>query len=206
MRKSRKQRRTVPYRITRGARHTSVQLRGRQYDHGNVGARVLLGDVIADRDGHGPDDKDGQELETDHTLRLSRNSQHYCNFLLCLIPVTAAVCSGPGRRPDCHNYRAGWGQKKTYQIHTGPPLVGPRINHPQLREGIRAAGLRAVHEVGTAEEVVRVRVETRRDGVDGGERQRGEEAVIEETPLEAEVDQRVKGMPNEEETEAGGGR
>lgn len=47
---------------------SAVQLGRRNHDHGDVGARVLSRNVVADEEGGRPDDEDGEELEADDAL------------------------------------------------------------------------------------------------------------------------------------------
>lgn len=102
--------------------------------------------------------------------------------------------------------------QQTHQINTSPPLVRPRIHHPQLRKGIAPARLRAIHAVGREAEVVEGRREEvgKEPGrvavleeVGGGDV--GEEAVVEEATLEDEVAEGVRKVPDEEEAEGGRG-
>ena len=96
-------------------------------------------------------------------------------------------------------------RQSSYQVNTSPPTIRPRIHHPQLRKGVAAPGLRAIHAVGRIPEEVEGCREQRGGvlDVDGGDE--GEEAVVEEAALEDEVAEGVGEVPDEEEAEGGGG-
>lgn len=186
----------------------AVQLHGRDHDDQDVGPQVLLlGDAVADGAGKRPGQKHGQQLEADDGLR---SEEVKVSLLVsCSVPGIAPCprswicpdCAGSIVRPD----QAAQRINSTYQISTCPSLVRLGVDHPQLGKGVVAGGLRAVGAVRVAEEVVGGRGEG--EGVlDRRQRHPGEEAVVEKAALEAEVDQGVEGVPDEEAAVAGRGR
>lgn len=50
--------------------HTAIELSCSKHDHGDVGTGVLLGNVVANPDSHGANNKDRQKFETDDALRV----------------------------------------------------------------------------------------------------------------------------------------
>lgn len=174
----------------------AVQLHSGDDDHQDVGARVFLRNAVADQASQGPSDEHGQELETDDGLNKEhRKSAHK---LLREQRATKETVES-GRNPRKTR------RKKTYQVSASPSPIGLRIDHPEAGEGVVAAGLGPVGAARLAEVVVGGRGEGERVG-HGGQRQPRVEAVVEEAALEAEVDEGVEGVPDEQEALAGARR
>lgn len=93
---------------------------------------------------------------------------------------------------------------QTHQISSRPPLIRPRIHHPQLRKRVIPATLRSIHPtVPEPEKIVRRGHQVLALRLGRGDK--GEEAVVQEAALEDEVAERVGEVPDEEEAQRGGG-
>lgn len=175
----------------------AVQLHSGDDDHQDVGARVFLRNAVANQASQGPSDEHGQELETDDGL----NKEHRKSAHKLLREQRGYQRNRGVRKEPKKNEK----KKKTYQVSASPSPIGLRIDHPEAGERVVAAGLGPVGAARLAEVVVGGRGEGERVG-HGGQRQPRVEAVVEEAALEAEVDEGVEGVPDEQEALAGARR
>jgi len=62
----------------RGRIHTTVELSGRKNNHEDIGARVLLCNVVAHEAGHGADDEDREQLKAYDALEFVSHLSKCC--------------------------------------------------------------------------------------------------------------------------------
>lgn len=96
--------------------------------------------------------------------------------------------------------------QQTYKISTSPSLIGPRVHHPQLSQGVAAPSLWPIDATILVAEKVVGRGEPIIGNVNSlGGVHVGEKAVVEKAALEDEVAEGIGHVPDEEEAQRAGG-